>query len=189
MKKVILFDFFGVISSEIAPIWFRRYFSEEEAKRIKEQVVAPADLGKRSEDEMFTLAALSCGVDKETVKRDWYGLAKINFELVDFIKKAKKKYPVYLLSNAQDTFLKTIIYKNKLEDLFEKTFISGEIGLAKPDVNYFKYCLSAIGKDPAECVMIDDNPNNIAAAKEVGIDGIVFSNNESFYEKFNEYFD
>ena len=37
-KKLIVFDFFGVISSEIAPVWLRKYFNEEDAKRIKAEM-------------------------------------------------------------------------------------------------------------------------------------------------------
>ncbi len=188
MKKIILFDFFGVICSEIAPIWFRRYFGNEDADRIKHEIVAPGDLGKRSEDEVFRLAAAACYVYIEQVRDEWYALAKINTELVEFIKNVKKEYPVYLLSNAIDTFLKTIIYKNNLDNLYVKAFISSEIGLAKPDVEYFRYCLSAIGASPEECVMIDDNPANIAAARNAGIDGILFRDNESFYKEFKKYF-
>ena len=40
MEKVILFDFFGVISSEVSPIWFKRYFNEEAAKIVKEEIMS-----------------------------------------------------------------------------------------------------------------------------------------------------
>ena len=40
MEKVILFDFFGVISSEVSPIFFKRYFNEEEAKIVKEEIMS-----------------------------------------------------------------------------------------------------------------------------------------------------
>lgn len=188
MKRIILFDFFGVICSEIAPIWFRRYFNEEDAARIKHEIVAPGDLGQRSEDEIFRLAADACGVSAERVKADWYELAVINRELVEFIEKAKTKHPVYLLSNAPGTFLKTIIYKNDIAHLFDKMFISSEVGLAKPDVEYFRHCLSSIGAQGSECVMIDDNPANIKAAEEAGITGIVFRGNEDFYREFKKHF-
>ena len=53
MEKVILFDFFGVISSEVSPIFFKRYFNEEEAKRVKEEIMSKGDKGELSEEEIY----------------------------------------------------------------------------------------------------------------------------------------
>ena len=174
MKKVILFDFFGVISSEVAPKWFARFFNDSEAKRIKDEICIPGDLGQCTEEELMSRAAEVCGTDVETLSGAWYDLATVDKGMVEYIKSLHKSHPVYLLSNAVDTFLKTIIYKNGLEDLFDRIFISSEIRLAKPDPAFFKRCLNEIKADASDCVMIDDNPRNIAAAESVGITGIVY---------------
>ena len=52
MDKVILFDFFVVISSEVSPIFFKRYFNEEDAKIIKEEIMSKGDKGELSEEEI-----------------------------------------------------------------------------------------------------------------------------------------
>ena len=31
--RAVVFDFFGVISSEVAPFWFEKYFPKEEARK------------------------------------------------------------------------------------------------------------------------------------------------------------
>ena len=186
MKKIILFDFFGVISSEVAPKWFARFFDDAEAKRIKDELVSPGDLGEKSEDEIFEDVAHACKVDKECVKDAWYEIATIDQNIVNYIKNLRKSYPVYLLSNAIDTFLKTIIYKNRIENLFDKVYISSEIKLAKPDESFFVHCLNDIGAAPSDCFMIDDNPKNIAAAESVGISGIVYTSLEDLKKKLNK---
>ena len=53
MGKVILFDFFGVISSEVSPIWFKRYFNEVEALEIKEEIMSKGDKGELNEEEVY----------------------------------------------------------------------------------------------------------------------------------------
>lgn len=186
MKKIILFDFFGVISSEVAPNWFRRYFNDAEAKRIKNEVMVPGDLGEKNEDEIFDDVVRICNVEKSYVIDEWYKLAQIDFEVVEFIKELRKRHPVYLLSNAVGTFLKTIIYKNDIAKIFDKIYISSEIKLAKPDQNFFIHCLSDIGADPSDCVIIDDNPENIAAAESVGIKGIVYTGLKDLKKKLEE---
>ena len=185
MKKVILFDFFGVISSEVAPKWFARFFDDAEAKRIKDELVSPGDLGNKNEEEILEDVAAVCSADKEYVRAEWYKLAEVDKKIVEYIKKLRKSHPVYLLSNAVDTFLQRIICKNRLEDLFDKIYISSEIKLAKPDKNFFIYCLNDIGASPSDCVMIDDNPRNIASAESVGISGIVYENLDILKEKLN----
>ena len=183
MKKIILFDFFGVISSEVAPRWFARFFEDAEAKRIKDKLVTPGDTGEKNEEEIFCDVAEACGVTPDEVKDEWYRLALIDDAVVKYIKMLRKTHHVYLLSNAIDTFLKTIIYKNNIENLFDKIYISSEMRLAKPDKSFFLHCIYDIGASPSDCVMIDDNPKNIAAAESVGISGIIYTGIDDLKEK------
>ncbi len=188
MKKVVLFDFFGVIGYELSPVWFRRHFADEIADMTKHRLVDPGDLGAISEDEMFENISKETGVDPKEIRREWMELVTIDKEMVNFIKKVKKSYPVYLLSNALSGFLREILDKNDLWGLFDKVFISAEIHLAKPDPEFFRECLRRIGAKPEDCVMTDDNPNNLEAAREVGIDTILYKDNESFQKEFKKYY-
>ena len=186
MKKVILFDFFGVISSEVSPRWFKRFFDEEEAKKVKDRIMSKGDLGERSEDEVISDAARVCGAECNEVRREWYSLATLDKETVKYIELLHKSHPVYLLSNAISTFLRTIIYKNNIENLFDKIYISSEMKLAKPDKKFFLHVLDDINAMPSECIMIDDNPENIAAAEAVGIHGIVYRGIDDLKDKLDE---
>lgn len=189
MKKVVLFDFFGVISSEIAPIWFRQYYEEAEAIAIKAEISTKGDLGIISETEMFSIISERTNIPAEQIKQDWYALVKINTWLVDFIKKVKTKYPVYLLSNAVAPFLRRILEENNLYELFDRVFISSEMQLAKPDPKYFQTVLHTLGVSASDAVMIDDNAKNLAGAWEAGIDGIIFESNEQFACDFEKFFE
>ena len=57
---------------------------------------------------------------------------------------------------------------------FESILVSGEEGLVKPDAPIFELLLERIGRTPAECVYIDDNPKNVWAAAALGFDAIAF---------------
>lgn len=188
MKKAVLFDFFGVIGYELSPIWFRRHFDESVADAEKHRLVDPGDRGAISEDEMFESISAETGVPAEQIRREWMDMVTINTELVEFIKKIKKSYPVYLLSNALSGFLREILEKNDLYQLFDEVFISAEIKLAKPDPEFFRECLRRIGVKAEETVMIDDNAKNLESARSVGIDTILFRDLNGFQEEFRKYY-
>ena len=57
---------------------------------------------------------------------------------------------------------------------FESILVSADVGLIKPDPRIFELLLARIGRAPAECVYIDDNPKNVAAAAALGLDAIAF---------------
>lgn len=187
MKKVILFDFFGVICSEVSPVWFRRHFDESEAVAIKNDIVAKGDLGIISEDEVFDRISERTGVPAEDIRREWEESSFINDELVSYIRLLRGRAPIYLLSNAIGTFLRRILDRNGLWSLFDRVFISSDLAIAKPDPNFFTEVLSQIGSEPSDAVMIDDNPSNIAGAAAAGVDGIVFTSNQTLKSELEKY--
>lgn len=188
MKNIVFFDFFGVISSEIAPIWFRQYLGDEEANEIKTEIVSLADIGKLSEYETYEKISQKINIPPEQVAREWESLVKINEELVAIIKSIRKKYPVYLLSNAIDPFLTRILEAHDLFGLFDKIYISSQMKIAKPNKEFFQYVLNDLELDPKKVVMIDDNPDNLVGASLCGIDGILFSTNDTFKREFDKFF-
>ena len=48
MIKHVLTDFFGVLSSEVAPVWLPRHMSNEEAVAYNRDVINRVDLGEFS---------------------------------------------------------------------------------------------------------------------------------------------
>ena len=187
MKSVVFFDFFGVICSEIAPFWFRRHFDDKTADEIKADIVARADLGIISEEEMQREIAARTGVPADQIRPQWLELVNINGLLVDYIRSLRGKHQVYLLSNAIGPFLHKVLEDNDLYSLFDRVFISSEMGIAKPDVSFYERVLSETGAKAGDAVMIDDNAKNIAGAVEAGIDGIIFSDNEQMLAELNKY--
>lgn len=176
--STVVFDFFGVISSEVAPFWFAERYPEEEAKRLKDEYLSPADRGDIDEEELFgRLSALS-GEPAEEIDRDFMRRAVINPDTVALIEELRRKYRVALLSNAQASWLHKILKANDLYRLFETMVISGEEHIIKPEPEIFRLLVSRMGISPSEAVFLDDNPTNAEAARAVGMHGIVFKNAE-----------
>ena len=188
MKKVVFFDFFGVISSEVAPFFFRKYFSNEEADKIKNEICSLGDIGEIIEEDFYKKISERVELTPNQVAKELQGFVHINEQLVEMIKSIKQKYPVYLLSNAVSGFLRRILENNDLYQLFDKVFISSEMKIAKPNKEFFEYVLKETGVNPQDAVFVDDNPNNINGAKDCGIEGILFVGNQDFEQKFTSYF-
>jgi 2-haloacid dehalogenase len=57
----------------------------------------------------------------------------------------------------------------------EDIVVSGTELVAKPDPAIFELIVARHGLDPADCVFIDDSPANVAAAAELGITAVQFT--------------
>ncbi len=183
MKKAIFFDFFGVISTEIAPYWFARYFEPDEARRLKELYVAPADRGDVSATELMKNLSAISGEPGASILAEWLSMAHIDREVVDAILKLKKTHKVFLLSNAITELIRPILSSEELYPLFDRVFISAEMRVAKPSPEFFRAVLDETGISAQDAVMIDDNEKNLDGAAAVGIDGILFDDKSHALEK------
>lgn len=59
-------------------------------------------------------------------------------------------------------------------DAFDGLVVSGDVRLIKPDAAIFQRLMDDHGLDPTQCVFIDDAPINVAGARSVGMDAILF---------------
>lgn len=186
MITTIVFDFFGVICSEIAVFWFGERFPDEVAKRMKDECFTLADRGDIDEDEVFKRLSAISGDDPKEIERDFYSRAIINKDTVTLVEKLKETNRVALLSNAMADFLHKILRENDLYRLFETMVISGEEHLIKPEPEIFELLLSRMGILAGEAVFIDDNPKNVAAAKAVGMHAIRFESVDGVARELRE---
>ena len=91
------------------------------------------------------------------------------------IQSLKKKYSIYLLSNTNsihiDAFKKKIgnIKWVKFCNLFDKMYLSHEVGLRKPNASIFEYILKEQNLQAHEVFFIDDSPEHIEGANKLGI--------------------
>ncbi len=187
--KVIIFDFFGVICSEVAPFWFQKYLSKKEAEKSKKIYFEPADSGEISDDELLeNLSKFSHETSKE-VNEELYNLAKINYDVIKLIKDLKQNHKIGICSNSESKFLHTILRVNKLTDLFDSIVVSSEYGVTKPDAMIYKFALEQLSASPQETIFIDDNPENVQGAEQVGIKSILFTNTKELVIELSKFTD
>ena len=86
---------------------------------------------------------------------------------------ASRGVPLFLLSNISVYFAE---HADRFPVLshFKKCIFSGVCRMMKPNADIYHYMLSECGIPADETLFIDDNPQNIAAARACGIHGYLF---------------
>jgi len=97
-------------------------------------------------------------------------------ERVELLKNLRKNYRLFLLSNTSsihitqvNKILEAATGVKKLDDLFDKVYLSYEMGLMKPDPDIYQQVLDEQGLNAEETLFLDDNADNIASASTLGI--------------------
>lgn len=87
-------------------------------------------------------------------------------------------YRIYGLTNwSMETFPEAREHFGILQ-MIERYVVSGAEGYVKPDPRLFQVLLDRYQLKAEECIFIDDNPTNVAAAEKLGMQGIAFTNAE-----------
>jgi 2-haloacid dehalogenase len=175
----IVFDFGGVLIDWDPRFLYRKLFNGDEAamERFLEEIhffewnahqdagrpfsVAVADLCNKFPHYCDLISAYDVRYEESLSEPIW-----TNIHLLPLLKQAG--YPLYGLSNWPEEKYRLIRPKYGFFGWFEEVIISGEVGLAKPDVRIFQLLLGRIKRNPDQCVLIDDSEKNISVADELG---------------------
>lgn len=104
--------------------------------------------------------------------RSWLSLDPGTLEVLLDLKAGGTR--LALLSNAGRDF-GSYFRHGTLGDLFDRVFVSGELGTIKPDAAIFRHVLEELGVTPAQTVFIDNKEENVRGAEALGIAGHVFT--------------
>lgn len=61
-----------------------------------------------------------------------------------------------------------------VDELFEVVVDSSAVGMRKPDERIYRLTCDRLGIEPADAVFVDDNHDNVAAARAVGMEAVQF---------------
>lgn len=64
---------------------------------------------------------------------------------------------------------KSVVLNSGVSDIFDRLYISCDMGLRKPQPEYFQHILEDLGATPYGTLFIDDMEANIEAARDLGI--------------------
>ncbi|MFO8067318.1 MAG: HAD family phosphatase [Bacteroidales bacterium] len=97
-------------------------------------------------------------------------------ERIELLQKVKKKYRTFLLSNTNAIhypeymrYMKSEFGVENLSELFEKEYLSHEIGMRKPNTETFTHITREQGLNPQETLFIDDTKQHVEGARKAGL--------------------
>lgn len=110
---------------------------------------------------------------------------------IDLLKKLKKKYRLFLLSNTNEIHIEAfqkIIQssygENIFDVIFEHQYYSSEMGMRKPNSDCFQFVLEENSLDPSETLFIDDSIQHVEGARKLKIKAYHLITGEDITELF-----
>ncbi|MHB1864920.1 MAG: HAD family hydrolase [Candidatus Saccharimonadales bacterium] len=171
MVKAIIFDFFGVIRRDEYHNWLESHGLKRGGKL--DNLSKDMDKGITTVDEFFEELSRFSGIAATKIKQEFLE-GSIDKRLVNLIINLKEHYKIGLLSNASSIYIRTILRKTGIADLFDQIIISSEIGYIKPSNKIFDLAINKLEVRPSEAIFIDDNASFCKAAEALGIKSINF---------------
>ncbi len=179
--STIVIDFGGVLvrteSRRSRQSWENRLGLEDgalDAIVFDSEVAREATLGKATEEDIWRYIQNKLSLTNDEIsqlKIDFWREDLLDNDLVNTLKKLRKKYQTAILSNiwtgGREFFRNHYGLGEKLT--VDRIFVSCEMGLAKPDPEIFRCLAREMDVQFDKILFIDDFKANITAALALGI--------------------
>ena len=186
MIRAVIFDWGGVLIDDPAP-GLIDYFAKalgvtgEALVHAYIKFVQEFQKGMMSEHTLWERLCAELGVRRSYNPTLWRDAVRYvcsprdeMFSLAAHLKDTG--YKVGVLSNAEIAVME--YFYEQAYDVFDVTVFSCAEGTRKPEQKIYEIALDRLQLMPHEAVFIDDKEENIAAAVELGIHGILFTSPE-----------
>ena len=182
--KTIIFDLGAVllnINYQLTIIEFAKFGVKNVdsfySKKVQKNLFNEIETGKISADRFLkSLQKETENASTNEVRNAWNSmLLDLPKERIELLKKLKKDFPIYLLSNTNSIHISEFRKKlgetkyQEFYNLFDKVYYSHEIGFRKPNKEAFQLILDENNLKANEVLFIDDSPQHIEGANKLGI--------------------
>ncbi len=130
----------------------------------------------------------------EALDKAWHRmLAEYSRDTLDFINTVKNNYTVCLLSNTNEIHVPYFTMKMKdqtgydIHHLFHKVYYSHVLHMRKPEPEIFRHVMDDNRTTERETLLIDDNEENIDAAREMGMHAHLYTFGERMADVVRNY--
>lgn len=107
----------------------------------------------------------------ETIK----DTSKIDLDMLAFLEDLSGHYKLYLLSNSTQLYVYSP-FRRVLNRVFSEEIYSCNTGFRKPEKKIYNLTLAKLHAQPEECVIIDDEPENLVYPLSIGMDAVLYKN-------------
>ena len=166
--------------------------SYEVTKEVVNQLLPEFQTGKSDEREFWEsfrerteLAELPANYHELWTRR-YLELSRVDYGVLSLVEELQQLgYKTPVLSNTIPPHVR-VNRERHLFALFEPKIFSCEVGHRKPEAEIYRLALERTGVAAAEAIFIDDVPRYVAAAQEVGIEGVLFRNAQQLQGELEE---
>ncbi|MBP0454250.1 HAD-IA family hydrolase [Kitasatospora sp. RG8] len=99
--------------------------------------------------------------------------ARADAAVVDLLRRARQRCTVLLVSNAT-VWLDEDLAALGLAGLADGVVNSARVGAAKPDPRIYRFAADQARVSPGRCLFVDDRPENVEAARRLGMTGLLY---------------
>lgn len=181
--KAIILDMFGVILKQSGEEFYS-YVQETFPALTQAEIYAVwdrADMGEISSLEVWRELGFQGDIEKR--EREFLDTLEVNQGFYEFAARAREQqYSLAILSNDSSRWSRYIRDKFDLNRYFDVIHISGDLKMKKPDLRIFELTARRLGVPAGDCVYVDDRRKNLAAARAVGMDAVLFNTRGVPYE-------
>ncbi len=101
--------------------------------------------------------------------REWSDYrGDVDADVLALVRRARRTMPVSVLSNATSRLHEDLRFLG-IHDEFDLVLSSADLGVAKPDPRVFALACARIGRQPQECLFVDDQAANVDSATAAGL--------------------
>jgi 2-haloacid dehalogenase len=182
--KNIVFDFGGVLVDWNPRYLYNKLFEDEEQMEFFLQSICTPDWNEQQDAGRSLTEATDLLVNKhpehESMIRQYYDrweeMLKDDISAnVSVLNQLKGKYRLFGLSNWSGETFPAAFRRFPFFKEFEGIVISGDEKMKKPDPEIYHLLLSRYQIEAENSTFIDDNAENIRAAKEIGFSTVHFN--------------
>jgi epoxide hydrolase-like predicted phosphatase len=121
-----------------------------------------------------TALGLPAGEADEFMAEMWaMSSGELNAELAAYAASLRPRYSTAILSDAIDGSRRWNQARYGFDQLVDVIIYSYEVGLAKPDPRIYRLLCDRLAVSPGEVVFLDDRPENVKGASELGIHALL----------------
>ena len=115
-----------------------------------------------------------------------YGFEQID-TTIKYLSELQQKVNLYLLSNTNEIHFTAIERKFQISKYFKKMILSFEVGCRKPNFSIYNKALEISLSEANNSYFIDDLKENIESAKQLGINTLQYTDENSFQNFITQY--
>jgi len=139
------------------------------------------DIGRLGTSEALgeIQALLGGSIDEALVVRCWSSSLSPRPRVSELIRKVAASTRCAVISNTDPLHAATIEAQGGIAGVVERWVYSYQAGCLKPHSGIFELALRHLGVRAEETLLVDDRQDNLAAARELGMDGLHYDSFET----------